>query len=94
MYDLSQFYMAVLVQLRFHLSASADKRVKGPLAMLCSLMHVNCLERGHRLGLGMCTRCAFIHKVGKPANCMYQTDLFDRDDENTTRAHDLSCVTS
>lgn len=74
MYVLSHFYRAVrvLVQLCFHLSALVDKCVKGPLAMQCLLMYVNCVEREHQLELAVCSRCAFIHKVGKPANCMYQ----------------------
>lgn len=72
MYVLSRFYMAVSVQLRFHLSASADKYAKDPLAMQPYLMYANCVERGHQLELVVCTCLALIHEVGKPANCVYQ----------------------
>lgn len=72
MYVLSRFYVPGLVQLRFYLLALADKCAEGPLAVLCFLMYVNCVERGHQLELAVCTHCAFIHEVGKPANCMYQ----------------------
>lgn len=37
----------------FHLSAVVDKSVKGPLAMQCLLMYVNCEERGHQLELAL-----------------------------------------
>lgn len=50
---------------------SCQTNLKGCSDSAVFVMYVNCAERGHQLELAVCTRCAFIHEVGKPANYMY-----------------------